>query len=178
MAAPHNTNKGRKIRMPKLNRKSVAQRRARFLSALARGWSVSKAASIAGYNDNTAVYTMRDKDESFAKAWDAAIDRGTQYLEDEVLRRATDGEPRKKFNNGAPVIDPATGEQYVEYEKSDVLAMFLLKGRNPRKYRDNVTVESTATVEATIKELAELVDRQIDEVAARIRAAIETKKTE
>ena len=35
-----------------------------------------------------------------------------------------------------PIIDPETGEQYVEHEYSDNLLMFMLKARRPDKFKD------------------------------------------
>jgi hypothetical protein len=66
----------------------------------------------------------RGGDESFRDALDEARERGTQYLEDAALERATD------------------------YERpSDALLMFLLKSRRPEVYRERVDVRATGRVE-------------------------------
>lgn len=59
-------------------------------------------------------------------------------LEDEALRRAKDGLRRLKFGkDGLPLNDPETNKPYTEYEYSDTLLMFLLKGLLPEKYNVN-----------------------------------------
>ena len=88
--------------------------RKRFLDALATGLSVSAAASAAGIGRQTA-YDLRNRDPDFAAAWDDALEAGTDVLEDEARRRALNG--------------------------SDLLTIFLLKGRRPWKFRDNARVE-------------------------------------
>ena len=66
----------------------------------------------------------RDADESFRDALEDARERGTQYLEDAALERATD------------------------YERpSDALLMFLLKARRPEVYRERLDVRATGKVE-------------------------------
>jgi hypothetical protein len=82
-----------------------------FLRELGQGWSVTKAAELAGVAATSTVYAWRDEDPDFAKEWEAAYNSGTDRLEDNALERAkTD---------------------------SDVLMIFTLKGRRPEKWRDN-----------------------------------------
>lgn len=45
----------------------------------------------------------------------------------ELLRRAVEGVPRKKFFKGEPVIDPETGKHYQENEYSDKLLLSLME---------------------------------------------------
>ena len=61
----------------------------------------------------------------------------TEVLEAEARRRAVTGVRRLKFDKGQAIIDPETGEPYVELDYSDVLLIFLLKARAPEKYREN-----------------------------------------
>ena len=58
----------------------------------------------------TAAYAWRKDDEEFAAAWDAAIEIGTDALEDEAVKRAK--------------------------AKSDTLLIFLLKVRRPEKFKE------------------------------------------
>jgi len=97
--------------MPRMTR---ATRKKRFLAVLAAGHSVMTAAEAAGVARQT-VYRWRQEDEAFARAWDEAIEAGTDRLEDEALRRAFAG--------------------------SDTLLIFLLKARRPAKYRDTHHVQ-------------------------------------
>ncbi len=92
----------------------TAKQRETFLERLAAGYSVSHASTAARINRQTA-YAHRDRDPAFAAAWEAALDAGTQALEDEAVRRATSGD-----------------------KPSDVLLIFLLKARRPDVYRDRI----------------------------------------
>lgn len=109
-----------------------------FLAALAKRGNVSDACQAAGIHRSTA-YEHQQTDELFAAAWLVALDAGADVLEAEAHRRAVSGLVRKKFTkDGDPLIDPATGDQYIEREYSDTLLIFLLKGARPEKYRDRV----------------------------------------
>lgn len=73
----------------------------------------------------------------FAAAWDEMIEAAVDDLEQEARRRAYSGLVRKKFTRtGDPIIDPATGKQYFEYEFSDTLMQTLLRAQRPNKYAD------------------------------------------
>ena len=61
-----------------------------FIHALSQGSSVSGACTFSGMPRQTA-YDRRELDETFRAAWDAAIEAGTEKLEDEAYRRAHDG---------------------------------------------------------------------------------------
>jgi hypothetical protein len=68
-------------------RRAVSKRgRARFLEALAEGHSVKSSAALAGFHRRRA-YELRDRDEAFASAWDAALEQGTEKLVLEGVRR-------------------------------------------------------------------------------------------
>lgn len=101
---------GRKIRTPK--------NRAAFIAALREGWSIAGACNAAGFG-TSAAYDWRHDDSEFAAEWDAAVDEGTDRLEDEARRRAMD--------------------------TSDTLLIFLLKGRRPEKFKDRMQQEHTGT---------------------------------
>lgn len=112
------------------------KRRDKFLRALELTGHVGKACSEAKLSRRTA-YNWRIADEAFAVEWEAAQEMGTDALEDEAVRRASEGCQRKKFTGkGVAVIDPATGEQYVEHEYSDTLLIFMLKARRPDKFKE------------------------------------------
>jgi hypothetical protein len=84
-------------------------------------------------------YRIREADASFAAQWDQALEDYADKLEREADRRAHDGLLKKKFlRNGDPVIDPETGQQYIEREYSDTLLIFRLKGLRPKVYRENI----------------------------------------
>lgn len=90
------------------NRDTVKQRTV-FLAALEQGYSVTFARKKAGL-DRAVLKAWRAGDDGFAEAWDAAVEAGTDLLEDLARERV------------------ATG--------GDSLLMFLLKSRRPEKYRE------------------------------------------
>jgi hypothetical protein len=117
-----------------------------FLAALAGHGNKTAAAKHARVARST-LYAARDTDPRFKAAWDEALDEAADVLEREAVRRATEGTVRKKFTaKGKPIIDPATGEQYVELEYSDTLLIFLLKGARPEKYRERHQVSHDGQV--------------------------------
>ena len=110
-----------------------------FLSALATTGVVLRACEAVGV-ERTTVWRRRKDDPDFAQAYKEAQHTGALLLEAEAIRRARDGLVRKQFTKaGVPIIDPATGEQYVEYQYSDHLLMMLLKRYFPDKYREAAT---------------------------------------
>jgi hypothetical protein len=101
---------------------------------------------------------LRSGDPEYEAAFDAARDLAIQKLENEVRRRAEQGDPELLMYQGQPVMEPlydANGEvlrdrktgrirfsnrPMIVHRKSDILAMFLLKSMRPEKYRDNAQV--------------------------------------
>ena len=118
----------------------LAEQRGKFLEALAAGLSVTGAAAEAGVHRATP-YGWREADPDFAKAWDIARDAGTDRLEDEAWRRAYEGNERPVFQAGALVGKTR--------DYSDLLLIFLLKGRRPDVYRDNAKLEVSGNVTLT-----------------------------
>ena len=103
-----------------------------FLSALLEGSHVRDACKVAVVNHGVA-YRRRDEDESFRLAWAKAIEIGTDALEAEAARRAYHGTLKPVFHKGEVC-------GHVR-EYSDGLLQFLLRAREPGKYRDNQRVE-------------------------------------
>lgn len=134
---------------------SVKQRL--FLAAYARTGSIA-AATLAARCSSTAHYQWL-KIPEYAEAFEAAKEQSIQKLENEVRRRAEEGEAEMVLYQGAPVMEPlydANGEVVrdrktgrIKYSnrplivrrKSDLLAMFLLKAARPEQYRDNAKVQ-------------------------------------
>lgn len=103
----------------------TAKNRKAFLAALEEGHSVAAACDAAKIS-RTGAYQWRHADPDFAEAWDAAVDAGTDRLEDAAMHRARRGTKRPVFYNGVQCGD------ITEY--SDTLTIFLLKARRPEKY--------------------------------------------
>jgi hypothetical protein len=109
-----------------------------FLEELAKRGNIARACRVAGVARGTA-YRMRERDPKFAAAWDFAYEKAADALEEEARRRAVEGVPRLKFTrSGLPIIDPKTGEPYVEWSYSDQLLKLLLQGHRPERFRDRV----------------------------------------
>jgi len=105
-----------------------------FLEQLTLTANVTASALAAGRQRNT-IYDMRNADPAFAAQWDDAIEKSVDALEQEARRRAYEGDCRKKFTSrGEPIIDPETGEHYIEREYSDKLMIQLLKAHRPKKF--------------------------------------------
>jgi hypothetical protein len=90
-----------------------------FLASVAEGNTVSYAASQIR-SARSALYALRDRDEDFARAWQAAEEDGVQALEQEAKRRAI--------------------------EKSDTLLIFLLKAKRPETYGDTARLRRRVPV--------------------------------
>src|SRR5262245_17739538 len=83
----------------------------RFLAAIAKCASPTKAAKAANIGRQHAYYT-KDRDPDFAKAWEEAEQQGVDMLEDELRRRGL--------------------------KTSDACLIFALKAHRPEKYADRV----------------------------------------
>ncbi|HEX2243368.1 MAG TPA: IS630 transposase-related protein [Gammaproteobacteria bacterium] len=90
--------------------KVTPEKKAKFLSVLAGGGSVTLAARAIGIARKN-VYAWRNKDEQFKADWNDAVEQGTDRLEDAALERAVK-------------------------EKSDTMIIFLLKSRRNEKYAE------------------------------------------
>lgn len=105
-----------------------------FLNQLSEGSSVAGACRVIGVDVNV-LYKLRKKSTEFAALWAASIECGTDLLEDEALRRAKDGWLEPIFQGGTEV------GQVRRY--SNVLLIFLLKGRRPKKFRDKIEIDAS-----------------------------------
>lgn len=140
----------KKTKSKRPNDTKAARKKGSFVAALRVSGSVTKAAEAAKL-DRRLAYRWRDGDAAFAADWDEALEAATEALESEARRRAFEGVVRFKFDSkGNPLLDPRTGEPYVEYEYSDTLLIFLLKGLKPDKYRERVKVEHAGEVKHTL----------------------------
>lgn len=124
----------------------------RFLEHFRVYGNVTQAARHARI-DRSSVYRWQEGDDAFAAAYREAEIEATEHLEVEARRRAVEGTERLKFDRGHAVLDPDTGAPYREREYSDTLLIFLLKARNPDKYRERVDV--TFRLEDAARKLAE-----------------------
>lgn len=129
--------------------KLTPKKQAAFLDVLANGGTVKAGAATVGVARQS-LYQARGACREFREAWDAAIEEGTEVLEAEAFRRAVTGVERPIYSRGE-IVDTV-------HEYSDTLLIFLLKSRDPKKYRDSLKV--TLVTEDDIKRIAE--ERSLD----------------
>lgn len=110
----------------------------RFIEFLGEGGHVSGACRAARVGRSTA-YRHRQADEAFAVAWADAEQESTERLEEEAYRRAHDGLTRNKYDKDGNLLCE-------ELVYSDTLMIFLLKARDPEKYRDRLDLRHSGKV--------------------------------
>ena len=135
---------------PKTPSRATLDRQKRFLDAYRKVGTIIHAAEQSAIAARTH-YTWLDKDHGYVAKFEEAHKEAIERLVAEARRRALEGVQRKKFHNGAPVLDPETGEQYMEREYSDTLLIFLLKGAMPETYRDRQDVQVTGRVDSAVR---------------------------
>lgn len=143
-------------------RRTVEKQRDAFLDALAQTANVSAACKAAKVPRRTA-YDWKDADPEFRKAWDAALELGTDALEDEAVRRAHEGTLKPVYQGGKKV---GTIREY-----SDTLLIFMLKGRRPDRFKDRMAAEHTGKGGGPIvhDHRHSMSDEQLEAVAAGSR---------
>lgn len=114
--------------------------RGKFLSELAEGWSVTRAAEHADVGRQR-FYELRQADAEFAKAWDDALEVGTDALRDELRRRAVEGWDEDTFDGEGKLV-----RRVRRLASNDLLAE--LKRRDPA-YRDSAQVQVAAVAVST-----------------------------
>ena len=112
----------------KTRRKSGRIARQGFLAALRRGLTITAAAEAVGV-DRSTPFNWRRKNPAYAALWAAALDEGTDRLEDEALRRGMRGVRQPVYQGGKRV-------GYI-MRYSDRLLLALLRARRPRKFREH-----------------------------------------
>lgn len=121
-----------------MNPVALAEKRQKiFLRYLAETGKPIEAARRAGYSNTASLQKKRREDETFAERWDNALQAAADRMEQEAVRRATDGVLEPHFYKGR-----VTG--YTR-KYSDSLLMFLLRGLRPDRYRETVNVNSNVT---------------------------------
>ena len=118
---------------------AAAAWRGGFIDRLKATGNVTLAASGAGVARQHA-YRTRNRNKTFRRQWDEALEEAVDLLAGEARRRAT-GIKRDVWYAGEVVG--------AETEYSDKLLMFLLRAHRPRLYRDNVQVEHPGGMEVT-----------------------------
>ena len=151
---------------PRRNSITPARQRA-FISALAETGVVTAAARRIGASLE-ALYRLRNRPgaEAFAAAWEMALDRGLERLEDCAIERAILGEERPVVRGGKVV---ATWRRY-----DTQLILFLLRQRRPERFHDSRfwTRREISAVRAEARRLWETREQPSE---AEIYASIDAK---
>jgi hypothetical protein len=150
-------------------RNSIGPERQRaFVAHLAATGIVKQAARHIGASLE-ALYKLRHRPgaEEFAAAWDAAVDRGVQRLEDCALARAIEGEERLVVSGGQVLGS--------ETRYNDNLVMFFLRNRRPDRHggiREQDLKPGHPVYERIRREIAAEQSMSAGEVLASIDAVI------
>ena len=113
---------------------TLTPKQIRFLRCFEACASVTQAARWAKINKRTH-YDWLEASSEYKRAFEAAEPVAARTLEDEAVRRAREGVRKAVWHKGKIV-----GYQT---EFSDSLMQTLLKGTNPKKFRENSSVELT-----------------------------------
>ena len=145
------------------------ERQRQFVATLAATGIVTQAARSIG-KSMEALYRLRAKPgaEGFAAAWDAALERGVQRLEDCALERALQGTP-------TPIV--SGGKLLGTWNKPDnALLRFLLQHRLPARYaNDSHVAPGHPLYERIRKEVLEQRARETEQSQAEIFASLDRK---
>jgi hypothetical protein len=145
--------------MDTIKKKIARKKRESFLKTLAETSTVSRAARVAGIKRST-LYKWRKEDETFALAWDEALEEGIDKLEAEAVRRAKDGTQEPVYYQGKQV---GTIQRY-----SDTLLIFLLKKLRPEKFGDGIrrTQKPSSSADSSHIDYSQLSDEQLARIAS------------
>lgn len=116
-----------------------------FLQAYCITGQVLRAAEAANCSRWSHYVWMR-KDLEYRRAFRECERMAGDYIESQAYRLAVEGLRRIKFDrSGKPLVDPRTGEVYVEDEYSIPALLALLKAVKPHKYRDKSETKHTVS---------------------------------
>jgi hypothetical protein len=127
-----------------------------FVAVVESGGNITKACAESSYG-RTAVYDYKANDSEFATRLAESVEKGMDVLEQECIRRARDGTLEPVFHKGEQC---GTIRKY-----SDTLAIFLLKGARPEKYRERLSV---SLQDATPAQIADAITRLTDDDLRRV----------
>lgn len=116
-------------RVSRLTNRQSERLKKRFLESFAMTGNITLSCKTVGIGSRNTIYKWQEDDDAFASAYREAEISSTELMEAEAHRRGVLGYDKPVFQQGAQVG--------VIREYSDTLLIFMLKARNPDKYRDN-----------------------------------------
>lgn len=119
----------------------IEPRKTAFLHDLAKHGVVSKAFEVSGLARATA-YSLKNTEPEFDAAWLDALTQAADAVEYEAHRRSVEGVEKLVFQKGLAVIDPRTGQPYVERAYSDAILIARLKALKPDLYRERLDIKT------------------------------------
>ena len=124
----------------------------KFLENLAQCGNVTRAAESVAVS-RVYFYLLAQENEEFKEKMNQARALGIEWMEDEASRRAFNGYDEPVFQQGVQV---GTVRKF-----SDQLAMFLLRGNKPDKFKERVANENV-NVQLERGPYSKLTDEEID----------------
>jgi hypothetical protein len=115
------------------SRQQTSALKRRFLADFRQHGNATTAAEACELSRDTP-YQWRKRDQKFRAAWEEAEIEATDRLEAEAHRRAVEGVTRNRYSRDGNLI-------LEETVYSDRLLMFLMKARDPGKYREHFALE-------------------------------------
>lgn len=116
-----------------------------FLEMYPRNPNITACLRACGINNNRMFYGWMEHNPEFRARYENARQQSVDLLVQEVHHRALTGTRRKKFTpQGEPIIDPETGEHYIEVTYGDEIFR-LLRRLDPENWGD-APQAATATV--------------------------------
>lgn len=117
------------------------RKKALFLGSYAKAGNITIACQAADIHRST-YYEWTEHDSDFSAALKQAGEMAADLIEEACRQRAVEGVVKETpiYHNGNYL------GSVVETKYSDVLAMFLLKGLRPQKYRENVAVDHSGRI--------------------------------
>lgn len=127
---------------PNANMTAIRNWKKTFFRALSKTGNIAQSARMAHVKFQH-IYRLRKKDPDFAKRFKIAMRKAADAIDEEIYRRGITGYAEPVFHNGK-----ITGKVR---KYSDTLLIFLAKGVNPQKYRENYTINHKGKVAGSIK---------------------------
>jgi hypothetical protein len=125
--------------------RQIGHLKKRFLASFATTGNITESCVAVGIKSRTSNYNWQEHDAAFAVEFRQAEIMATEVLETEARIRATSGTLRPVYQGGVLVGHVI--------EKSDTLLIFLLKARNPSKYREKAPAAPVGPVRYTLDEI-------------------------